>query len=255
MQTPSARHRAPITDRRITITFAALTLAGMLAACSVSGSDSGAGSSSTAVVTTTATTTAATATSAAAATTTAAAAATTAPDLTAEEEAAFETEAEWTQCMRDNGIEGLPDPQVNEDGFLLVGFPLVVPEDWNGPERPASTSMMRLAPPNSPPAVTLPPVGSRSCRAATAHCADGSEFAFWERRADPTKVVFFLDGGGACFDATTCAFTGLSAGGERELRLEHLRRRSGAGGRDLRLRPGRQPVRRLQLHLRAVVHR
>jgi hypothetical protein len=22
-------------------------------------------------------------------------------------------------------------------------------------------------------------------------CADGSEFAFWERRADPTKVVFF----------------------------------------------------------------
>jgi Pectinacetylesterase len=45
-------------------------------------------------------------------------------------------------------------------------------------------------------------------------CADGSEFAFWERRADPTKVVFFLDGGGACFDATTCAFTGLGAGGE-----------------------------------------
>jgi Pectinacetylesterase len=45
-------------------------------------------------------------------------------------------------------------------------------------------------------------------------CADGSEFAFWERRADPTKVVFFLDGGGACFDAETCAFTGFGAGGE-----------------------------------------
>jgi hypothetical protein len=45
-------------------------------------------------------------------------------------------------------------------------------------------------------------------------CADGSEFAFWERRADPTKVVFFLDGGGACFDAKTCAFTGLGTGGE-----------------------------------------
>jgi hypothetical protein len=39
-------------------------------------------------------------------------------------------------------------------------------------------------------------------------CADGSEFAFFERPADPTKVVFFLDGGGACFDAETCAFTG-----------------------------------------------
>jgi Pectinacetylesterase len=39
-------------------------------------------------------------------------------------------------------------------------------------------------------------------------CADGSDFAFFERPADPTKVVFFLDGGGACFDAETCAFTG-----------------------------------------------
>jgi hypothetical protein len=45
-------------------------------------------------------------------------------------------------------------------------------------------------------------------------CADGSRFAFWERRADPTKVVFFLDGGGACYDAASCAFSGLGAGGE-----------------------------------------
>jgi Pectinacetylesterase len=45
-------------------------------------------------------------------------------------------------------------------------------------------------------------------------CADGSEFAFWERRADPSKVVLFLDGGGGCFDAETCAFTGLGNPGE-----------------------------------------
>jgi Pectinacetylesterase len=45
-------------------------------------------------------------------------------------------------------------------------------------------------------------------------CADGSEFAFFERRADPTKVVLFLDGGGVCYDAETCAFTGLGTGGE-----------------------------------------
>ena len=32
-------------------------------------------------------------------------------------------------------------------------------------------------------------------------CADGSEFNFWVREADPTKVVLFLEGGGACFDA------------------------------------------------------
>jgi len=45
-------------------------------------------------------------------------------------------------------------------------------------------------------------------------CADGSTFAFWERRADATRVVLFLDGGGVCFDAATCAFTGLNHRGE-----------------------------------------
>lgn len=38
-------------------------------------------------------------------------------------------------------------------------------------------------------------------------CADGSEFSFSVRAGDPTKVVLFLEGGGACFDAGTCAFT------------------------------------------------
>lgn len=40
------------------------------------------------------------------------------------------------------------------------------------------------------------------------HCADGSQFAFWERRADPTRVVLFLNGGGVCWDAAMCALTG-----------------------------------------------
>ncbi|OHV28048.1 hypothetical protein BCD49_38425 [Pseudofrankia sp. EUN1h] len=41
--------------------------------------------------------------------------------------------------------------------------------------------------------------------AGDCHCADGSQFAFWERRADPTKVVLFLNGGGVCWDAIMCA--------------------------------------------------
>ena len=52
-----------------------------------------------------------------------------------------------------------------------------------------------------------------------------------------------------------CAFTGMYRGGEANVRLEHLGRGSGRGGRDLRLRPNRQPVPRLQLHLRADLHR
>jgi hypothetical protein len=39
-------------------------------------------------------------------------------------------------------------------------------------------------------------------------CADGSEFSFWEWGADATRVVLFLNGGGVCWDATSCAFTG-----------------------------------------------
>lgn len=35
-------------------------------------------------------------------------------------------------------------------------------------------------------------------------CGDGSEFSFFVRKADPTKVMFFFQGGGACFDVVTC---------------------------------------------------
>lgn len=37
-------------------------------------------------------------------------------------------------------------------------------------------------------------------------CADGSEFAFWVRQGDPTRVAVIFQGGGACFDAATCTF-------------------------------------------------
>jgi len=36
-------------------------------------------------------------------------------------------------------------------------------------------------------------------------CSDGSEFSFWMREASPKKVVFYLQDGGACFSAETCA--------------------------------------------------
>lgn len=36
-------------------------------------------------------------------------------------------------------------------------------------------------------------------------CADGSEWSYFVREADPDKVVFFLEGGGACFTAQMCA--------------------------------------------------
>jgi hypothetical protein len=34
-------------------------------------------------------------------------------------------------------------------------------------------------------------------------CSDGSEFRFWVHEANPEKVVFYLQDGGACFSAET----------------------------------------------------
>lgn len=35
-------------------------------------------------------------------------------------------------------------------------------------------------------------------------CSDGSPYHYYVKRADPTRVVFYLEGGGACFSAATC---------------------------------------------------
>ena len=35
-------------------------------------------------------------------------------------------------------------------------------------------------------------------------CGDGSEFSYFVREANPAKVMFFFEGGGACFSAETC---------------------------------------------------
>jgi hypothetical protein len=40
---------------------------------------------------------------------------------------------------------------------------------------------------------------------ADCRCSDGSEFSFWVREASTQKVVFYLQDGGACFSAETCA--------------------------------------------------
>jgi Pectinacetylesterase len=36
-------------------------------------------------------------------------------------------------------------------------------------------------------------------------CARGGPYAFWARVADPRRLVIFFQGGGGCFDETTCA--------------------------------------------------
>jgi hypothetical protein len=49
-----------------------------------------------------------------------------------------------------------------------------------------------------------PPVWDRIAAPSNCLCGDGSGFHFFIHRNDPTKVLFFLEGGGACFTAATC---------------------------------------------------
>ena len=94
---------------------------------------------------------------------------------------------------------------------------------------PATTAApTTTAPPATtvPPTTTAPPATTATAApaggepAATAGewialaggddciCADGSDYHYWVREADPSKLVFYLQGGGACFNQETCSFTG-----------------------------------------------
>jgi Pectinacetylesterase len=139
-----------------------------------------------------------------------------------------EAALEFAQCMRANGVEEFADPQISADGGIslrppagvgseelaaveAVCGPILDEADW--PRDPSGSLATDVDAPSGPVA-TADSEWEKVVPGGDCMCADGSEFAFWERRADPTKVVFFLDGGGSCFDATSCAFTGLSTGGE-----------------------------------------
>jgi hypothetical protein len=166
MRTTSSCHGAPNARRRITTVWAALALV-LPGACS-SGGDARSDR-----------------------------------DLSVAQAAEFETEVEFARCMRDQGIEGFPDPQVSESGWMSVGVPWEADEtdQWEAAVGACDAGTDEPAPDEAAVAGWERIVPGGDCA-----CADGSEFAFWERRADPSKVVFFLDGGGTCRDATTCQF-------------------------------------------------
>ena len=52
---------------------------------------------------------------------------------------------------------------------------------------------------------TEPPLAWRQVLAGDdCVCSDGSDYSYWVREGDPSKVMLFFDGGGACFSAETC---------------------------------------------------
>jgi Pectinacetylesterase len=179
------RHRAPLARQPLTATLVVVVLAGLLGACSGGDSEDGdAGANSD-------------------------------HDLSEEQEAEFEREVEFAQCLRDEGLEGYPDPQISDSGYIMTGVPFSAGDDWQAAQEACVQVVDDAAPPDDTDETGADAASwEQVAPGGDCLCADGSEFAFWERQADPTKVVLYLDGGGSCVDATTCAFTGLSAGGE-----------------------------------------
>lgn len=123
----------------------------------------------------------------------------------------YEALLAYAQCMRDNGVDNFPDPVDN--GINISGTGL----DPNLPEFKAAREACKhlLPSPPSGSAVTGNSEWERVVPGGGSVCADGSEFAFFGRRADPTRVVFYLDGGGVCFDAASCANANTPTSGER----------------------------------------
>jgi hypothetical protein len=125
--------------------------------------------------------------------------------------------AAFSQCMRDHGIDNFPDP--NPNGISLDGLGIDTDSPQFKAAEQACSDLMPQASGSAPDAASSGsnPAGDSEWEKVVpggdCECADGSEFAFWERKADPTKVVLDLGSGdGVCTDATTCAFTDTGGG-------------------------------------------
>lgn len=118
-----------------------------------------------------------------------------------------ETLSVFARCMREHGLPDFPNPV--EGGIDLLGSGI----DQDSPEFQTAMRLCEswLNQAEVPPQDESSAYGSLAWEMITpegdCQCADGSPFSVWTRPADPEKVVFYLDGGEACWDATTCAFT------------------------------------------------
>lgn len=79
-------------------------------------------------------------------------------------------------------------------------------DDGNAAPEATTTSGLPDTSTTSPPDVDdVDPADWEQVEApADCACSDGSPYHYWIRPADPTRVVYFLEGGGACFSAGTC---------------------------------------------------
>ncbi len=140
----------------------------------------------------------------------------------------------YADCMRENGLPTFPEPtgdglnlngsgidrdsQVFKDAQSTCSVHLPrPPDDANRPHRSGPGEQQggrgegngrRISESNDFKWQRIVPGGD-------CECADGSEYAFFDAKVDSTKVVLYLDGGGVCFDAESCANQNTPGTGER----------------------------------------
>ena len=123
-------------------------------------------------------------------------------------EDAVEAAFEFAQCMRDNGIEEFADPQIRADGDFFLSPPVDVGDEELQVAEEACEHIAAVFRTDSDAASDRPDVAARWERivpGGDCQCSDGSEFSFWAREANPDKVLVYLQDGGVCFSAETCA--------------------------------------------------
>lgn len=95
---------------------------------------------------------------------------------------------------------------------LLLALPLACGDDESttdtvAPTDPPATTVAPATTEEPAPTTTEAPVVDQweeIVASADCMCSDGSEFSFFVREANPEKVMFFFQGGGACFSVETC---------------------------------------------------
>jgi len=105
-------------------------------------------------------------------------------------------------------------PFIRLTGLLAAGFLLLAAcsDDEASSNDGTETTVADTAAPDTTVADTAAPETTEPAPTwetvdapADCQCADGSPFQYFVRKADPAKVMFFMEGGGACFSKETCA--------------------------------------------------
>lgn len=106
-----------------------------------------------------------------------------------------------TRTIRRHGLRGLVAL------VTIAGSSLVASVASGSTTVPAPTDPPAAASSTEPPMATgtSDEAWERVVPGGDCQCSDGSEYAYYVRTADPTRVVFMLEGGGACWSAETCA--------------------------------------------------